>query len=195
MSSRPRPTPSPAPAPASDAPAPSPAQLLRDLSEADRAELKLLLGIPATAPVAAPEGTSASGAPADSEPPVRKRTPLDTSTARQITFIADIAPHPKAGDTRFVDETLWFKGVDGAKGPQGGVYCYGRAVVGTRDHAQKGILKIASRKFQALEAGGTADAWVRFDGASEDVLIGTLTGYRVPSATRAASRAPATVGA
>jgi len=111
----------------------------------------------------------------------RKRTPLDTSTATSELFVADLESGDRVQDDTFVGQTIWFKGFNGAKGPKGGVYLYGRCVVGLKGQSQNGMLKIASQKFSDLKAGGSAEAWVRFDGEDKDTLIGVMTGYRQPA--------------
>lgn len=115
------------------------------------------------------------------EPEPRKRTPLDLSEAQHEQFIADLVQTDRVKDPKYCGERmLWFNGNDNAKGPQGGVYLYGRVIIGFKTKARRGMLKIASSKFAAFREGGTADAWVRFDGETSDTLVGVLSGYRRP---------------
>lgn len=122
------------------------------------------------------------------EPEVRKRTPLDVSEARSEFFIADLKADERVKDESYVGaRAVWFKGNDNAKGPKGGVYLYGRVVIGSRENARNGMMKISSSSFNQFKSGGECDAWVRFDGAEKDQLIGVMTNYReagVPEARR-----------
>lgn len=113
-------------------------------------------------------------------PEPRKRTPLDLTSAVPENFIADLVATPRVRNPQYCGERgLWFIGNDNAKGPQGGVYLYGRVVVGPKGKGRNGMLKIASAKFAAFKAGGTeTEAWVRFDGDTADSLVGVLSGYR-----------------
>lgn len=113
------------------------------------------------------------------EPEPRKRTPLDVSEAISETFIADLIGGERIRRTEHLGERmLWFRGNDNAKGPKGGVYLYGRVSIGFKAAARKGMLKIASTKFREFKAGGTTEAWVRFDGDTSDTLVGLLSNYR-----------------
>lgn len=103
-----------------------------------------------------------------------KRTPIDLKGAVEVTFGALVIDGERVTDKSRIGQTLWFKGHIGAKGPRGGVYCYGRCSVGPHE----GVLKISQRAFEQLKAGGSAAAWVRFDGANRDTLIGILSAYR-----------------
>lgn len=111
----------------------------------------------------------------------RKVTPLDLSEATEVgPFVVDLTDNDRVPDKTYVGQTLWFKGVNGAKGPEGGVYLYGRVVVGVKAAARKGILKIGSKHLEALQRGDTARAWVRFDGDRHNTLVGVMANYRLP---------------
>jgi hypothetical protein len=118
----------------------------------------------------------------------RKKRPLDTKEAIQVQFVADLERGKRVKDDTYVGTTLWFTGMDNVKGPETGVYCYGRCVVGVKSEARKGILKISSRTFNEFKSGGKAEAWVRFDGDTTDTLVGMLSGYRSPKQNAAAKK-------
>lgn len=113
------------------------------------------------------------------EPETRKKIPLDLSEARYEFFIADLKSDERVKDTGYAGErSVWFKGNDNAKGPKSGVYLYGKVAVGPKGHTRKGMLKISSASFNIFKSGGECDAWVRFDDAEKDQLIGVLVNYR-----------------
>lgn len=140
---------------------------LAQLSAAERAALLADLTSPTPA---APVETGAAEAP-------RKRTPLDLSQAVQLEFRAVIGDHPRLSPSQraFVGQSCWFKGMRGARGPQGGDYIHGVFVVGDGDARQKGMLKIATKTWPDLQAGRPVAAYVRFPGQPDSVLVGSLT--------------------
>lgn len=170
--------------------------LLATASPAERAQL--LAALQDDAQVTPPVSTPGAGAPeattpeGGSEPP-RKRTPLDLTQATALEFRAflDDGPGVREENQGFVGASCWFRGVVGARGPQGGEYVYGVFVVGPKGQHQRGMLKIAAKHAPALQAGEPVGAWVTFAGATEARLLGYLTQVEVidAAAATAATRA------
>lgn len=152
-------------------------ELTNSLSPAEREELLRQLQA----------GKPADPAP-DTAPPRRKRTPLDMSEATPVTFVADLVAGDRAKDSPYLGErALWATGMSGARGPQGGVYFYGRAVIAVGKDRRRAQIKVGKKHFDVLAAGGAMPVWVRFDGETTDTLIGVATGYREVEAPAAAT--------
>ncbi len=125
-------------------------------------------------------------------PPVQTAAPTAAPTRRDrlnlqdaiaITFKAALVPSDKARDPQWAQtyDRLWFKGHYQVKGPKGGVYCFGRAVLGNPQREQyKGMLKISNRNFLQLQAGGAIVGWFLPDDSPNgtNVLIGTLQQFQ-----------------
>jgi hypothetical protein len=104
----------------------------------------------------------------------------DMVEAVPVTFKADLSVSPKSRDTTYATtyDHLWCKGSYRVKGPKGGVYFVGRAVLGVKKGQQiKGTLRVGNKHFEAFCEGRPLDAWFRPDGAQESVLIGVLTNF------------------
>lgn len=130
---------------------------------------------PAPTPAFTPTPTSSAPKPAR---PKGKSAQLDMSMAVPITFVVQLSPNDRARDPSWAQrfDHLWFKGHYQAKGPKGGVYCVGRAVLGNAAREQyKGTLKIANKAYLQLVAGEAVDGWFIPDDTKDNVLIGTLS--------------------
>jgi hypothetical protein len=98
-----------------------------------------------------------------------------------VTFKADLSVNEKSRDRTYAErfDHVWCKGHYRVKGPKGGQYFVGRCVLGVKKHQQvKGTLRVGNKHFEPFRDGAPMDAWFRPDGASEAVLIGTLSNYR-----------------
>lgn len=113
-------------------------------------------------------------------PVAKAKGGLDMTSAVKVTFVASLtAVRAKTEEYHTKYDHIWSAGHYQVKGPKGGLYFLGRAVMGKPKSGEqvKGTLKISNTKFLALQAGGTTEAWFTPEGSSEALLIGTLTRF------------------
>lgn len=152
--------------------------LVQQMTPEQRAALLTQL-LPATSAAPAPTFTPTPAPTATAPRPSRgKKGALDMSTAVPITFVATLSANERARDQSWAEryDHVWFKGHYQVKGPKGGVYCVGRAVLGNKAREQyKGTLKISNKAYLQLAAGEAIDGWFVPDDTKDNVLIGTLS--------------------
>ena len=132
-----------------------------------------------TTPAPAPTATAVAEPPTAKKPWMSKgKGKLNMSDAVAVTFKARLEPNDRARDQSWAEtyDHIWFKGHYQVKGPKGGMYCLGLAILGNPQREQcRGQLKISNRAFLALQNGEPIDGWFIPDDTKENVLIGTLT--------------------
>lgn len=115
-------------------------------------------------------------------PPKRtNKTPkLDLSDALAVQFRAVLSPNERCRDQSWAQtyDTISVKGHYQVKGPKGGMYCLGQAVLSNDDgdlHAC--TFKISNKNFLQLKNGGEIDGWCVDNDTGESLFIGTLSQY------------------
>lgn len=149
------------------------AAILEFMSPEQRQDLARLLAGAATE-----TATATATAPTPTEP---ASSYYDMNEAIAATFKAKLSINEKSRDKSYAEryDHIWCKGHYRVKGPKGGVYFVGRCVLGVKKGQQvKGTLRVGNKHFENLLNGGTIDAWFRPDGASEAILIGSLSDYQ-----------------
>lgn len=146
---------------------------------------ELLSGKQATAvaePPAPPAPTRS--APARSAAPAPRRgaksATLDLSDAKAVHFTASLNPNERCRDQTWAQtfDTITVKGHYQVKGPKGGMYCLGQAVLSSPEgDTHQLTLKIANKNFLLLQAGGEIDGWCVDPTTKESLFIGTLGDY------------------
>lgn len=153
--------------------------LVQQLSPEQRAALlQQLLPSVAAVPTTVVEPPPAAAPTPRTPAPRGKKQALDMSTAQPISFIASLSANERARDQTWAQrfDHVWFKGHYQVKGPKGGMYCLGRAVLGNRAREQyKGTLKISNKAYLQLAAGEAVDGWFIPDDTKDNVFIGTLS--------------------
>lgn len=150
--------------------------MIASLTPAQRDSLTALL----LQQVASAPQTAVAEAPV-AEPSTFQSSYYDMEQAVAVTFKATLSVNDKSRDKSYAErfDHLWCKGNYRVKGPKGGVYFVGRAVMGVKKGQQvKGTLRVGNKYFEAFLDGAPMDAWFRPEGESESILIGTLTNFR-----------------
>lgn len=127
---------------------------------------------------AAPTGTMSAPAPVAATPASKG---LDLSNAIEVKFRATLSPNDRCRDPEWAQtyDHVWFKGHYQVKGPKGGLYCHGRAVLGNAQKQQyKGVLKISNKAFLQLQQGQAIDGWFIPDDTKDNVFVGTLSDFQ-----------------
>lgn len=120
--------------------------------------------------------------PISKAPPKRTtKTPkLDLSDALAVHFHAVLSPNERCRDQSWAEtyDTLTVKGHYQVKGPKGGMYCLGQAVLSNDDGDQYACtFKISNKNFLQLQQGGEIDGWCVDNATGESLFIGTLSQY------------------
>lgn len=132
--------------------------------------------------VAEPPAPAAT--PKASTKPAPKRTSktpkLDLSDALAVHFKAVLSPNERCRDQSWAEtyDTITVKGHYQVKGPKGGMYCLGQAVLSNDDGDEFACtLKISNKNFLQLKANGEIDGWCVDNTTGESLFIGTLSQY------------------
>lgn len=127
-------------------------------------------------------GNPPEAKPVAKTPPKRtNKTPkLDLSDALAVQFRAVLSPNERCRDQSWAQtyDTVSVKGHYQVKGPKGGMYCLGQAVLSNDDgdlHAC--TFKISNKNFLQLKNGGEIDGWCVDNDTGESLFIGTLSQY------------------
>lgn len=139
-------------------------------------------GATATATPPKPTAKPAVAAPKPTFTPKKKgKGPkLDLSDALAVHFTACLSPNERCRDQSWAETytTLTVKGHYQVKGPKGGMYCLGQAVLSNEDGDEyRCTFKISNKNFLVLKAGGEIDGWCVDNESGESLFIGTLSDY------------------
>lgn len=126
-----------------------------------------------------PAPTPAAAAAPAAQPQQGDTNFFDMAHAKPVgpfTVILGECPHQAEG---MKGKNLFFVGHRDVRGPKGGVYLRGRAVIGYGATQVKGILQIGDKYTDELIGGGAVKLWVRMDGTAERVCVGVATAFKL----------------
>lgn len=118
-------------------------------------------------------------------PPAPRRSTkspkLDLSDAIDTKFRVSLSANERCRDHNWAAtyDTVTVRGHYQVKGPKGGMYCLGQAVLSSREgDIYSCTLKISNKSFLDLKSGGAIDGWCIDADTGESLFIGTLSGFQ-----------------